>query len=402
MNFAAPDRITPDRLMGFTFGFAPPAIIETGLRLGIFDLLDKGARPIDEIVASSRASPRGLRILLNALVGLDLLAKDRMERFSLTPESAHFLVSGKPTFHGAFFMLTSERMLSEWGKLSSIVRSGRPTHRINEEESGTKFFQQFVENIFPIHFPAARCLAHTLQLSNLTSPALVLDLAAGSGVWSVAMAKESPHVAVTAIDWPGIIPITRKVTEREGVAGLKFTYKYANVDSKENVSVPQAGSFTTIGGATINFPGFVTISPAEINLKHQLALVPTFGRAFGKVTIYAGGGPALFDVQTKFVNGVGFAVIGGQTLSVTGAPMNASNDNWVWGGAAQVGATYAFAPHWFLDVGYTYARSASFNIQDFFSFANQNGALTSSGTAFLNAQERVTNQSVALTLNRQF
>jgi hypothetical protein len=32
----------------------------------------------------------------------------------------------------------------------------------------------------------------------------------------------------------------------------------------------------------------------------------------------------------------------------------------------------------------------------------QNGALISSGTAFLNAQERVTNQSVVLTLNRQF
>jgi len=204
--------------MGFTFGFAPPVVIETGIRLGIFDLLDQGARPIGEIAASSGASARGLRIVLNALVGLDLLAKDRLERYSLTPESAQFLVSGKPTFHGAFFMLTSERMLSEWGKLCSVVRSGRPTHRINEEESGTKFFQQFVEDIFPIHFPAARCLAQTLQLSNLTAPFSVLDLAAGSGVWSVAMAKESPHVAVTAIDWPGIIPITKKVTEREGVA----------------------------------------------------------------------------------------------------------------------------------------------------------------------------------------
>ncbi len=218
MNFTAPNRITPERLMGFTFGFAPPVIIETGLRLGIFDLLDNGAGSIGEIAASSGASARGLRIVLNALVGLDLLAKDRLERYSLTPESARFLVSGKPTFHGAFFMLTSERMLSEWGKLCAIVRSGRPTHRVNEEDSGTKFFQQFVEQIFPIHFPAARCLAQTLQLSNLIAPFSVLDLAAGSGVWSVAMAKELPHVAVTAIDWPGIISITKKVTEREGVA----------------------------------------------------------------------------------------------------------------------------------------------------------------------------------------
>ena len=144
------------------------------------------------------------------------------------------------------------------------------------------------------------------------------------------------------------------------------------------------------------------ISPAEINLRHQLALVPTIGRAFDKLTIYAGGGPALFGVETKFINGVGFAVIGGQVLNVTGAPVSVSNDNWVWGGAAQVGATYAIAPRWFLDVDYTFARSANFNIQDVVSFSNQNGPLTSSGIAFLNARERITNQSVAVTLNRQF
>jgi SAM-dependent methyltransferase len=217
MNISAPNRITPGRLMSFTFGFAPPVLIETGLRLGVFDLLDKGARSIGEIADSSSASRRGLRIVLNALVGLELLEKDKFERYSLTPESAQFLVSGKPTFHGAFFKLTSERMLSEWARLGSVIRSGRPTHRINEEESGTKFFQQFVEDIFPIHFPSARCLAQALHLSNLTAPFSVLDLAAGSGVWSVAMAKESPHVEVTAVDWPGIIPILKRVTEREGV-----------------------------------------------------------------------------------------------------------------------------------------------------------------------------------------
>ena len=55
--------------MGFTFGFASPVIIETGIRLGIFDLLDKGARSIGEIASSSGASARGLRIVLNASMG---------------------------------------------------------------------------------------------------------------------------------------------------------------------------------------------------------------------------------------------------------------------------------------------------------------------------------------------
>jgi 3-hydroxy-5-methyl-1-naphthoate 3-O-methyltransferase len=218
MNIAAPAQATPDRLMAFTFGFAPPVIIETGIRLGIFDLLDKGEKTANDIAVIVGASARALRIVLNALVGLDLLTKDECECYSLTSESANFLVSGKPTFHGAFFLLTSRRMFSEWSKLDSIVRGGRPAHRINDEQDGTRFFEQFVEQIFFIHMPAARCLAESLRVADATAPCRVLDLAAGSGVWSVAMAQASPQITVTAIDWPGIIPITKRVTEREGVA----------------------------------------------------------------------------------------------------------------------------------------------------------------------------------------
>jgi len=190
----------------------------------------------------------------------------------------------------------------------------------------------------------------------------------------------------------------------EWQAGLKFNYKYANIDSKENVSIPQVGTLTTVVGPPTTEPitGFVQISPAEINVRHQLALMATVGRAFDKLTIYAGGGPALFDVETKFINGVAFAVIRGQVVSASGAPMTFLNENWVWGGAVQVGVTYALAPRWFLDFAYTYARSASFKIEDSACFGNQNGAIGSSGCGIVNAQERVTNQSVMLTLNRQF
>jgi O-methyltransferase domain len=37
-------------------------------------------------------------------------------------------------------------------------------------------------------------------------------------VWSVALAQQSPQVRVTAVDWPGVIPVTQKVTARFGVA----------------------------------------------------------------------------------------------------------------------------------------------------------------------------------------
>lgn len=209
---------TPERLMQFTFGFAPPLIIEAAIRHRVFDLLDEGAKTIDQLCAETRTSARGLRALLNALVGLELLAKDEAGRYALTPESATFLVSGKPTFHGAFFLLTSEPMLSEWRKLHDIVRSGRPAQPINRERDGVPFFLRFVEEIFPIHYPAARRLGEALAVSKATAPVSVLDLAAGSGVWSIALAQQSPQVRVTAVEWPGVIPVTQRVATRIGVA----------------------------------------------------------------------------------------------------------------------------------------------------------------------------------------
>ena len=46
----------------------------------------------------------------------------------------------------------------------------------------------------------------------------VLDLAAGSGVWGIAIAQGSKEVRVTAVDWPEVIPITRKTVAGFGLA----------------------------------------------------------------------------------------------------------------------------------------------------------------------------------------
>jgi opacity protein-like surface antigen len=190
------------------------------------------------------------------------------------------------------------------------------------------------------------------------------------------------------------------------VAGLKFNYKYANIDSKEKVSIPQNGTGTVLSGPnaglTAPITGFVEISPAEINLKHQLSLIGTVGRAFGKFTVYGGVGPALFGVESNFIDAVPFATTSLNGTFPAGQPITTFNQNWVWGGAAQVGSTYSLGRGWFLDLGYTYARSANFKIKDSVNVYNKNGSLTVSGPAVLKARERVTNQSVTLTLNYRF
>src|SRR5262249_35637496 len=99
-----------------------------------------------------------------------------------------------------------------------IVRTGRPAMAVNREGEGAVFFEQFVEDLYPVNARSAQLLAEHLVPEKADRPLHVLDLAAGSGGWGIALAKRPLQVRVTAVDWPGVLPATRRTAERQGVA----------------------------------------------------------------------------------------------------------------------------------------------------------------------------------------
>ena len=210
-------QVTPERLMELSFAYAPPLIISAAAGNKVFDALENGAKTAEEVAKKTGASPRALRILMNALVGLDLLRKDRRRRYSLTPESAAFLISERPGSHAGFFGTIAPQLISRWLRLTDIVREGRPAVAVNLETEGTEFFSQLVENIIPMSYPAAQKLGDHLKIAKTKNEIRVLDLAAGSGIWGIALAQKSPRVRVSAVDWAGMIPTTKRITEKFGV-----------------------------------------------------------------------------------------------------------------------------------------------------------------------------------------
>jgi ubiquinone/menaquinone biosynthesis C-methylase UbiE len=216
-------QVTPERLMELSFAYAPPLIISAGVSNKVFDCLEDGAKTTKQLAEETGASARALGILMNALVGLGLLKKDRQERYSLTPESAAFLLSKKPGTHAGFFGTIAPQIISRWLRLSDIVREGRPAVAVNQETEGTEFFSQLVENIIPMSYPPAQKLGDHLNLARAKDEIRVLDLGAGSGIWGIALAQKSPRVRVTAVDWAGMIPTTKRITQKFGV-GDRFNY----------------------------------------------------------------------------------------------------------------------------------------------------------------------------------
>jgi 3-hydroxy-5-methyl-1-naphthoate 3-O-methyltransferase len=216
MKLRAHSQLTPERIMQLSWGFAPPVIIESAVRHGLFDLLNDAALTGEQLAKRSGASVRGVTAICNALVGLRLLARAG-DRYALTPESAAFLVSGKPGYHGGFFHHISRQIVPNWLGLHKIVQTGRPAESVNSEKRGAKFFAEFVESLFPLSYGAAKALGEHLGIPKAKTTVSVLDLAAGSGVWGIALAEQSPQVRISAVDWPPVLPVTRRIARRHGV-----------------------------------------------------------------------------------------------------------------------------------------------------------------------------------------
>jgi len=206
----------PDSIMQYSLGYAPLLIINAAVENSIFDSLDSGPKTAEELASDSNASLRGVRSAANALASLSLLNKDDFGAFSLTPESSKYLVSSKPDFLGPM-LRHSVQLLPQWMKIADVVRTGLPASPVNNEATGGEFFKDFVEALFPTNYPTAKALGEYLEISDLLKDFSVLDLAAGSGVWSIALAQQSPHVVATAVDWKDVVEVTRKMVRQRGL-----------------------------------------------------------------------------------------------------------------------------------------------------------------------------------------
>jgi hypothetical protein len=163
MSATNPTQVTPERIFQYGWAYAAPLIIEAAIRNRVFDELDLGPKNADELHSATGASTRGLTAIADALVGLELLKKDESGRYSLTPESAAFLVQSKPGFMGGLILHTSEHLIPRWLHLKEVVRTGVPVGSVNQEETGSTFFEDFVVDIFPISYPAAKSTRGSYQ-----------------------------------------------------------------------------------------------------------------------------------------------------------------------------------------------------------------------------------------------
>ena len=91
-----------------------------------------------------------------------------------------------------------------------------------EEDAETpqhSFWETFARSSTGIATPAAHALADLLEPWASSRDTLdVLDVACGSGLYSLTLAQRHKHARPTLLDWPNVLAITRGTVERMGPA----------------------------------------------------------------------------------------------------------------------------------------------------------------------------------------
>ena len=169
--------------MQFASAYTPPLIIGAAATNKVFDSLQNGSKTVQQVKNKTGASERGLRAIMNALVGLELLKKDRQGKYSLTPESENFLVTDKPGSLAGLFAMVKSHHIPDWLHLGEAVKTGAPPVALNLQAHGPQFFSVLVEHIIPTRrCSRARCRRRLWHLGNCARATIASYTRDGAGL----------------------------------------------------------------------------------------------------------------------------------------------------------------------------------------------------------------------------
>jgi 2-polyprenyl-3-methyl-5-hydroxy-6-metoxy-1,4-benzoquinol methylase len=207
------------------------AALKAAIELELFTEIGKGSHTVEAIAKGIGASARGTRILCDYLTIMGFLSKEGGE-YSNGLEAGIFLdKSSRGYFGGAARFLLDPELMAPFSSLSEIVRSGRTTlpdeGTVSEDNP---IWVEFAEAMAPMQFMEAQEIAGIVGGEGEME---VLDIAAGHGLFGIAMAQRNPRARVTALDWANVLSVATGNAKKMGVAdrltalpGSAFTVEY--------------------------------------------------------------------------------------------------------------------------------------------------------------------------------
>jgi 2-polyprenyl-3-methyl-5-hydroxy-6-metoxy-1,4-benzoquinol methylase len=208
--------LAPTLIAATLSAFERTAVLCAAIELDVFTAIGQGIDDVPALAARCEAAIHGMRVLLDCLAILGLLEKTG-GRYRLTPETAEFLDRRSTRYIGALarFAASPEKVGRYLAQPAVWVRSGGTPEEANTAPDNPVWVD-YAKGMGPLSSRTAEGMADLLQRWDLPARN-VLDVAAGHGLYGIAVAQRYPEAQIVALDWAAVLEVAVGNAAKAGI-----------------------------------------------------------------------------------------------------------------------------------------------------------------------------------------
>ncbi|MDT8421311.1 MAG: methyltransferase [Desulfuromonadales bacterium] len=188
---------TPAELLKTSSGFWLSSAIHAGVKLDLFSSLGGESLRATDLATRLQLNERGLAMLLDALVALELLQKEGAD-YRNSPFAEEFLCRESPKYLG-HIIRHHHHLVDSWRQLDESVRQGGPVRKRLSHEGEEIERESFLLGMFNLAMQIAPQIVDRIDLAGRQH---LLDLGGGPGTYAIHFCRKNPELRATIFDLP--------------------------------------------------------------------------------------------------------------------------------------------------------------------------------------------------------
>ncbi|MEN6348295.1 MAG: methyltransferase [Syntrophomonas sp.] len=217
-------------LLGLIRGYRQSIFLYQAFKTGVFEYLTAKPQNIEAIAGKMGCHADRMAVFLNALIALDLAAKEG-DQYRVTPLGYTYLCRSSRFFLGDLMDLEfSAEQGSTWAMMGPWLKGGaKEENHIPEAVFHASFVRAMAQGVL-----SDNGVAHTVELISrhpcFAEARNVLDLGGGHGLFPIALQQKKTGLNITIFDLPQVEEVNREYAQ---VFGGKVDFQPGNFYTDE-------------------------------------------------------------------------------------------------------------------------------------------------------------------------
>lgn len=210
MTIQRPEALSDVRQISrIAYGFMASKALFAALDLNVFEALAIQPATLDHLSQRTGIAANRLATLLAALTALGLVVKTEGS-YSNAPATQRYLVKGSSAFVGDYYRLQIDKLVLPGVIGLTDGMRGHPRESMREMLADPDSAALFSDAQHQGSMGPALLLSRRVDLAGSST---MLDVAGGSGAFSIVLCKKYAGLSSTIIDFPSVIEVARRYIE---------------------------------------------------------------------------------------------------------------------------------------------------------------------------------------------